>query len=63
MNTFRLAEGLQVFFSARVLEVRVFDREVAGEHGGCDFAAVNAVADEGVDEAVAFDWLFVGDMG
>lgn len=35
----------------------VFDDEVGGEHGGGDFAAVGAVADEGVDEVGAFDGL------
>jgi len=30
-----------------MLEMRVFDSEVGGEHRGCDFVAVTAVTDEG----------------
>ncbi len=46
-----LAPGLEVVLAAQVLQVGVGDDEVGGEHGGGDFAAVGAVADEGVDEA------------
>jgi hypothetical protein len=35
----------------------LLDDEVGGEHGGGDFAAVAAVADEGVDEAGGGCWL------
>lgn len=45
----RLAEAFQVVSPADVFQVRVGDDEVGCEHGGCDFAAVGAVADERVD--------------
>lgn len=48
----RLAERLEAVLPARVLKVRVLDGEVAGEHGRRDLAAVDAVADEGVDDAL-----------
>lgn len=41
----------------------VEDGEVGGEHGGGDFAAVGAVADEGVDEARGFCGLDCGVKG
>ena len=44
----RLAPGFEVVLAAEVFEVGVGDDEVGGEHGGGDFAAVGAVADEGV---------------
>ena len=44
----RLAPGFEVVAAAEVFEVGVGDDEVGGEHGGGDFAAVGAVADEGV---------------
>ena len=45
----RLAVDGQVFAATQVGQVRVGDSEVGGEHGRADFAAVCAVADEGVD--------------
>jgi len=36
-----------------MLQVRVGDGEIGGEHGGGYFAAVGAVADKCVDEAGA----------
>jgi hypothetical protein len=45
-----LAKGFELVLAADVLEVRVEDGEVGGEHGGCQLAAVGAVADEAVDE-------------
>lgn len=53
----RLAEGFQIVAAADVLEVSGGDGEVGGEHGGGDFAAVGAVADEGVEEGWALGWL------
>ncbi|KAF7966236.1 hypothetical protein HWV62_39459 [Athelia sp. TMB] len=53
----RLAPGREVIAAAQVLQVRIVDGEVGCEHGRRDFAAVRAVADEGVDQAGAFDWL------
>ena len=55
----RLAKGLKVVAAAHVLEVRVGDGEVGCEHGGGDFAAVGAVADEAVDQTGALGWLVV----
>ena len=54
-----LAKGLQVVAAAQVPEVLVRDGEVGREHGGGDFAAVGAVADEAVDQAGALGWLVV----
>lgn len=48
----RLTESLQVLAAANVPQVRVRDGEVGSEHGSGDFAAIGAVADEGVDQAV-----------
>lgn len=42
---------LQLILAAQVLQILVVEREVGRKHGGGDFAAVGAVADEGVDEA------------
>lgn len=53
----RLAVGLEIVAAAQVLEVSIKNGEVGGEHGGGDFAAVFAVADEGVDHAGLFGWL------
>lgn len=53
-----LAKRLETVLPARVLKVGVLDGEVAGEHGRGDLAAVGAVADKGVDDAV--EGLFVG---
>jgi hypothetical protein len=44
-----LTVGFQVVAATEVLEVRVLDGEVGGEHGGSEFVAVEAVADEGID--------------
>lgn len=55
----RLAEGFQIVAAADVLEVRVGDGKVGCEHGRGDFAAVGAIADEGVDQARALGWLGV----
>lgn len=44
----RLTEGLQAIPAAQVLQVRVGHGEVGREHGRGNFAAVCAVADEGV---------------
>ena len=55
---FGLAPGGQVVAAAEVLEVGVGHGEVGGEHGGGDFVAVAAVADEGVEETGALGWLF-----
>ena len=52
-----LGEGFEVGSAAEVLEVGVGDGEVGGEHGGGDFVAVGAVADEGGEEARAVGWL------
>jgi hypothetical protein len=56
-NGARLAESLQVFAAAQVLQVRVGDGEVGCEHGRGDFVAVGAVADEAADQARAMGWL------
>ena len=58
-DTARLAEGFQIVAAADVLEVRVRDGKVGCEHGRGDFAAVGAIADEGVDQAWALGWLGV----
>lgn len=52
-----LAKGLEVVAAARVLEVLVRDGEVGREHGGGDFVAVGAVADEAVDQPRALGGL------
>ncbi len=54
-----LAPCLEGVAAAQVLEVRVGDGEVGCEHGGGDFVAVGAVADEGVDQAGALGRLGV----
>jgi hypothetical protein len=54
----RLAEGLEVVAAAEVLQVRVGDGEVGGEHGRGDLAAVAAVADKAVDQAFALGRLY-----
>lgn len=55
-----LAVGVEVLLAPQVLQVRVGDGEVGGEHGGRDLVAVAAVADEGVEQAWAFGWLAIG---
>jgi hypothetical protein len=40
-----------------VLQIFVVNGEVGCEHGRGEFAAIRAIADEGVDQARAFDWL------
>lgn len=44
-----LAPASEVVLATDELEVGVVDGEVGGEHGRRDFAAVEAVADKGVD--------------
>lgn len=46
----RVRPRLQVLPAPHVPQVLVVDGEVRREHGRCDFAAVRAVAYEGVDE-------------
>ena len=53
----RLAKGLQILPAADVLQMGVGDDEIGCEHGGGDFAAVEAVADEAVNHARALSWL------
>lgn len=53
-----LAKRLETVLPARVLKVGVLDGKVAGEHGRGNLAAVGAVADKCVDDAV--EGLFVG---
>lgn len=48
-----LLEARELVLAAQVFEVRVSDDEVGGEHGGGDFAAVGAVAEECVHETFA----------
>jgi hypothetical protein len=48
-----LAEDSHVLAPAEVLQVRVLDGEIRGEHGRGDLVAVGAVADERFDEAGA----------
>lgn len=55
----RLAEGGQIGAAAQVLQVRVGNGKVGGEHGRGDFAAVRAIADEGVNQTRALGWLGV----
>jgi hypothetical protein len=45
-----LTIGRQVILAADVSQVRGKDREDGGEHGGCDFATVGAVAEKGGEE-------------
>lgn len=40
-------------------KVRVRDGEIGCEHGGCDFAAIGAVADEAIQETRARGWLHI----
>jgi len=49
-----LAEARELVFATGVLEGFVLDDEVGGEHACRDLAAVGAVADEGIHQAVAF---------
>ena len=56
-NGTMLAEGLQIVAAAQVLQVGVGDGEVGCEHRRGDFAAVRAVADEGIDKAWALGRL------
>ena len=56
-----LAEGLEVVSATKVLHVCIVYNEVGGEHGGGDFAAIAAVADETIDKAWALGWLWFGD--
>lgn len=46
-----LAPRFWVGLAAEVREVRVEDGEVGGEHGGCEFVAVGAIAEEAANEA------------
>ena len=55
----RLAIGSQLVAATEVLEMRVAHDEVGGKHGGGDFAAVCAVAEECIDQARALCWLVV----
>lgn len=48
-----LRELGELALPAGVLNRGATDDEVGGEHAGSDFAAVGAVADEGVDQVVA----------
>ena len=52
-----MRESFQLILPAFVLQVCVVDDEVRGEHAGCDFVTVGAVADECRDKAGAFRWL------
>lgn len=44
-----LTERLELVLTAQMFQMTILDDEVGSEHGGCDFAAVVAIADEGVD--------------
>jgi len=44
-----LSKSLEVGLATEVLEISIIDDERGGEHGSGEFAAVSAVADEGVD--------------
>jgi hypothetical protein len=44
-----LGKRFEVFLAAEMLQVGVVDREIRCEHGGGDFVAVGAVADEAAD--------------
>lgn len=52
-----VAPASEVVLATDELEVGVFDGEVGGEHGRGDFAAVEAVADKGVDQAWSYNGL------
>lgn len=53
----RLAEGFEVLSATKVLQICIVNNEVGGEHGGGDFMAVAAVADETIDKTWALGWL------
>lgn len=53
-----LAPASDVVLATNELEVGVVDGEVGGEHGRGDFAAVEAVADKGVDQTWSHNGLF-----
>jgi len=44
-----LTVSFENVLAAEVFEVGIFDGEVGGEHGGGEFVAVEAVANEGID--------------
>lgn len=52
-----VAPASEVVLATDELEVGVVDGEVGGEHGRGDFAAVEAVADKGVDQAWSYNGL------
>lgn len=54
-----LAPASEIVLATDKLEVRVVDGEVGGEHGRGNFAAVEAVADKGVDQAWSYNGLFI----
>lgn len=54
-------EFLEVVLTAEMFQVRVQHDEVGREHGGCDFVAVSAVADEAAYEAWCLQRLRVKD--
>lgn len=54
-----LAPALQIVLATNILDVGVVDGEVGGEHGSGDLAAVEAVADEGVDQTWALNRLHI----
>lgn len=54
-----LAPASDIVLATNVLEVRVVDGKVGGEHGCGDFAAVEAVADKGIDQAWSHNGLFM----
>ena len=48
-NSTGLSKGLEVLFTADVLQMRVGNNKVGREHGRSEFPAVGAVTKEGVN--------------
>lgn len=57
LNCLGLGEFGEKLLATNVLGRRLIDDEVGREHGGCDLAAVGAVADEAVHKVFAFGGL------
>jgi len=47
----------ELFLAAHVLHGGIVDCKARDEHGGCEFAAISAVADEGKQEVRTLYWL------
>ena len=63
VDSTRLRECLERLTAAKVLEVRVENDKIGGEHGRCDLATIGAMAHEAVDQARLRSWLVTVSTG